>query len=316
LIVNKQTVRIVLVLVLLIALVFILFYFYNINWANQELKRIAFEETKGIDSDQNKAIALAKWIRSNLKAKSNEKNPEMVFLTGSGDCVGLSNVFVLMANSIGLPSRKVGTMGERHYWAEFFTNGQWLNIDPFNDVNGNSVGNFDFYSTWDQPFGKRFSYVYYETGNGEKRELTQKYIETGRLIVVVTENNIPISARVLVKSHHLMELDQNKYKQPELSFFEVTNNSGILDKNFGSNNYTIVVEKDILPFLPPVFVLKSQKELFLDRNTVQTVNFDLENGFELGISELVLDSILIIGVYVIIGYFVFQVCNLLNNRRN
>ncbi len=304
---NKQVIGIALIVVLLVLLGLILLNFQKVSWANQELKRIAFEETNGLEDDQNKAIALARWIRGNLKPESSEKNPEMVFLTGSGDCIGLSEVFVLMANSIGLPARLVQTRGERHAWTEFFTEGEWLNIDPFNDVNGNSVGNFDFYDTWDQPFGKRFSYVYYKDGAGNWQDVTEKYTETGNLIVKITENNNPAIARVFVKSHHLIELDSNTYKYPDISFFATTNSSGILEKNIGGNNYTIVVEKDLLPFLPPIIVLKSQKEISISKNSEKIVNFDLSDGFGLDFAELWLDNTLVISMFLLIIYLIYLI---------
>lgn len=286
--------------IILTIILIVLVSAYNIATANQDLKRIAFEETKNLDNDKNKAVALAKWISSNLKAESGEKVPELVFITGKGDCLGLSNVFVLMANSIGLPSRIVGTRGERHYWVEFFSDGQWLNIDPFTDNNGNSIGNLHYYDNWDSPFGKRFSYVYYETGDGHEQELTRKYTETGRLIVKTAEGSLPVSLRILVKSHHLIELDPNHYKSPDISFYEITNGSGILDKDLGGNNYTVVAEKDLLPILPPIIVLKSQKEIHLDKNGVVTVTFDLNNGFGFGFSELAQENILVICIYLAI----------------
>lgn len=298
------------IILLIVLICAVIGYFAATYWANQELKRIAFEQTKNIPDDKNKAIALSTWIRGNLKPESAEKSSEMVFLTKQGDCVGLTNVFVLMSNSIGLPARIVGTSGERHYWAEVFINNEWFNLDPFNDVNGNSFGNVDFYDTWDAPFGKRFSFVSWTDGAGNQHELTKKYTTTGRLIVKVQKDAQPAIARIIVKSHHLTELDSNHYKNPDTSLIEVTNESGIFEKDLGPNNYTIVAEQDILPF--SLLVSKSEKETNLAAGQTKEILFD--SGFQIGFGELALINGILLATVALFAYIAIQLFKIIRSR--
>ena len=264
--------KLVILIFLGILVISILFVFsWQFFWAHKEIERIAFEETKNITGDKEKALALVGWFHKyNISFGSTFFHiPEMVYFTKVGDCIDFSNIFVQMSNSIGIPARRVGTDGERHFWVEIFSENRWVNIDPFTNSEI-SYDNPKFYSDFwkDGDFNKRLSYVFWEDGTGIRHDLTEKYVETGRLVIKITDNSNPIETRIILKSHHLMEAKPDENREPSFSLSEKTDSSGIFDKNLGPNNYTIIAEQDIIPYF---LLFRTQKDNVTVREKEQTI---------------------------------------------
>ena len=228
----------------------------------------------------------------NINTSINEQIPEYVFLAKSGDCVGISNLFVRMSNSVGIPARRIATDGERHSWVEIFSDNKWINFEPkFYDEK--IYDNPKFYvNEWREGNGtyhKRLSFVYWLDGEFKVHDITEKYVETGRLVIKITENHRFIDARVILKSHHLMEAIPAEFKVPLTSLYEKTDSNGIFDKNIGPNKYTIIIERDIIPFLPSLFVYKTQREIEVNENNTTEIeitpeaNLSLDENFIFGL---------------------------------
>jgi len=302
-------------ILLLLALIFLVVgYFALIGFANQELKTIAAVQTKDFLSDKNKALALADWIHSpNFTFGKSIHVPELVFFTRVGDCVDFSNIFVIMSNSIGLPARVVATDGEAHSWVEIYSDGRWINLDPYTGTE-KSFDNPRYYvDEWtDGNYHKRLSYVYWQDGSGQKRDLTKKYVDTGQLVVMVSENALPAKTRVIVKSHHLMEAIPKDYKTPYVSLVEETNESGIFEKEFGPNTYTVIVEKDILPIFS-VVVWRAEKEISLEKGSIETVTFDSDLKF--GLQEYASFTVLFLLEVIVLVYLLIQLYGMIKQKR-
>jgi hypothetical protein len=283
----------IIVLILLIIFLVILIYYPLIT-----LSDIAHNETSGLTDDKDKAIAITAWFKKNYSFPNKQdifyqakllfmQNISISFWTKTVDCVGAANIFTYMSQSVGIESRKVGTSGETHFWAEFKYDNNWLNIDPFNDQNGNTIGDLNLYSAWDSDqFGKRFSFVYWEDEKGV-HNITSKYRETGKIQVVdkTTDTNPKI---VIMKSHHLMEVSPN-YTQPFMAFTGYTENR-MLEQEFGrGNNYTVEMIQ-VAPYPLPIFVYGAEKEIYLDKNELEIITFD-KLEFK-GISDISFGAIL------------------------
>ncbi len=277
------------------------------------LSQIAKNETFGVNSNKEKAIIIANLFKKKYDFPTKEsdgflytiysifnQNFIVSFWTNHVDCVGASDVFVYMMQSVGITTRRVGTNGETHFWAEFYDGNEWLNIDPFNDSSGHSIGDLNFYSSWDQPFGKRFSFVYYEDENGT-HDITKKYRETGTIKIFNFENGKSSKSFVIVKSHHLMEVS-DKYKEPFVSFSSYTDKNGFFEHDFGyGNNYTIELLTGF-PEFAPVLIFSKEKKIYLDKNKTIEVRFDEPMHFK-GLNDFIVAPFLgaIILTAVIIG---------------
>jgi hypothetical protein len=319
---QKRNVKTAVILIsFFILILFVIFQYlfpYYVNWkADQEIRAIALKETQNITGDKEKAFALSNWLNSRHFSESNKKTAEDVYLTNSGGCVGFSNLFVFMANSIGLPARRVGTNGETHFWVEIFSNRKWINLEPIWHFN-ESYDNPKFYvDGWNETYTdklnneitnyhKRLSFVFWEDGSGNRHDLTSKYVDTGRLIVKITKNSYPINARVVIKSHHLKEAypEDSRYNQSFTSLIEDTDSSGVFEKDLGPNTYTVIVEHDIIPFMPSFFVFKDENSS-IEVKKGEEVLFESKNRVEFATGELYSDWIQNLSQLAIFPLFIF-----------
>lgn len=137
--------------------------------SSREIRSLAFEITKGLTSDMEKAQALERWVgrrakyNLNAAATPRDKDPVQHFLFDSreGYCDLFASSFVLLAREAGLPTRYMTgwltsdlmpdeqgwmTVRERDYhaWAEVYFEGYgWVSFDPTQlaeQVPGGEVG--------------------------------------------------------------------------------------------------------------------------------------------------------------------------------
>lgn len=271
---KKRILSIVFVMIVSIAFVFT----WQFLWAQREIERVAFKQTQNLLTDKEKILALATWMQNYNFTFPGAKDPVDVFISKSGDCIGYANLYVLMANYVGLPARIVGTDGETHFWVEIFSNGSWFNLEPIGAAGfGNPRWYVDERRECESNFNKRLSYVFWIDSYGQKHEITDRYVDTKRLVIEVTENSKPTDVRIVIKSHHLMEACPNNFKTSIVVLVENTGPSGVFDKNLGPNNYTIVIERDIIPLLPSLLVYSVRKDIELKENVSTNIEFDNSN---------------------------------------
>lgn len=147
-----------------------------------------------------------------------------------------------MARSVGIESRTVYNPAEDHTWCEVFINGSWIHFDP-GLAEGKRFNNAGFYErSKPDGWGKQLSYVFFIGSNGKENDITKTYTDTGRLIVRIEKDNLPVeNAKVVVESRFLMETYSN-YKEPLFCLEKYTNESGLCDFELGGNNYTVIAE--------------------------------------------------------------------------
>ncbi len=157
--------------------------FLSTGASSREIRSMAHEITKGLNSDLEKAQAIERWVSRRAKYNLNapatprDKDPVQHFLFDSreGYCDLFASSFVLMAREVGLPTRYMTgwltgdlapddqgwvTVRERDYhaWAEVYFDGYgWVAFDPTQgaeEVPGGGVGSSKSQNQpiWQNPF--------------------------------------------------------------------------------------------------------------------------------------------------------------------
>jgi hypothetical protein len=172
-------------------------------------------------------------------------NPQWIAYFKVGGCGELAYLFDEVARRSGIESRIVGTRGEDHLWNEAKIDEQWITIDPtiyFNNYYSNRTdiwfNNSKFY---EQNWFNLSKVLVINTNE----DVTRKYTDTGILKVFFAEP----SDRVIVKATKNGKL---------LYVWAAELNSSKLEIELGGKNYTVIAEKNIIPYL---ISLKETKEL-------------------------------------------------------
>ncbi len=120
---------------------------YYIDWDNDLVKGHAATATKGLPksaSDWEKAQAVEKWVKANMKAMTFDQVLATCKQTAKdlgGDCTEYAMLACGMCRSLGVPSRTAiglvyaptkdgGAQLAYHMWAEVWADGGWVALDP------------------------------------------------------------------------------------------------------------------------------------------------------------------------------------------
>jgi transglutaminase-like putative cysteine protease len=130
---------------------------YFINWDNDDVKRHAAAAARQLPadaSDWEKAVAVEKWVKANMKAFEFSQamaTADAVAKNLSGDCTEYAMLSAAMCRALGVPSRTVLGLvyapardGKPylayHMWFEAFAGGQWLPLDATLGMGGVGPG--------------------------------------------------------------------------------------------------------------------------------------------------------------------------------
>ena len=97
---------------------------YNTAWG--------LKEATSSMNDHDKAIAIADWLRANIKSKENSpKSPVSCLALGYSDCSGYSGLFEIFGSFCGLDTKQVAGRfrNDDHSWNMVNINGTWLYLD-------------------------------------------------------------------------------------------------------------------------------------------------------------------------------------------
>jgi hypothetical protein len=178
-------------------------------------------------------------------------NPQVISYYMRGHCYELAVLFNEVANRIGLDSRVVTTSTEDHVWDEVKINNQWIPVDPtiyYNDVQPNSTFNHSWFNNTraynryghDAVGWFNLSRVYVmDTGE----DITNKYTDTGTLRIIFKPSD-----RIIVRTTKGDGVFNDTFLRDVFSY-AINSKSSKLELNLGEKNYTVVAEKDIIPFL-------------------------------------------------------------------
>ncbi len=116
---------------------------YGNNWpvakyragSRPELEAIAFSVTKDCVTQQQKALALMRYVRNIYRNPSDPGaiqfggTEEQLIARGDGLCEGVSRLLVGLAETVGMPGRIIIHIIGGHLVAEILVNGKWGYID-------------------------------------------------------------------------------------------------------------------------------------------------------------------------------------------
>ncbi|MFX1501944.1 MAG: transglutaminase-like domain-containing protein [Promethearchaeota archaeon] len=138
------------------------------NFDKKSVSKKAFEITKNLSTNKEKAIALFYWVRDNIKYNAFSYYPKIkanlkasvTIRRGYGFCMSKATLLSTLARAIGIPARihmvdiinhkiskrLVDLMGTNafhcHAYSELFLNGKWVKAAPIFDQKTCLKGNF------------------------------------------------------------------------------------------------------------------------------------------------------------------------------
>lgn len=138
------------------------------DFDNDELKNKAYEITKGLETEKEKAIALFYWVRNEIKYNMRTYIPKVkdnfiasiTLQRGHGFCVSKSILLSSFARAVGIPARIhlvdlinhkisqkiIDFMGTNvmyvHGYSELYLNNKWVKLTPSFDIETAVKGEF------------------------------------------------------------------------------------------------------------------------------------------------------------------------------
>jgi hypothetical protein len=216
-------------------------------------------------------------------------DPYFIIFYKTGACMESATIFNFIANKSGFESRTVGTKAEDHQWNEIKIENTWVHVDPtiyyhyYHDPRNNS----EFQDLWfDNPdaYNKLgwyggYSRVFIINTN---EDLTEKYCNTS-ILTIYCQNCDQIRIKAdLGKTH---SIDQKLNNSPTTFIL-------------GSKNYSVTVEKDIIPFL---LVKENNSNIDLIRNKNLSITLVPEE-----IKPTIYSSVIIILIFIGILIYDFK----------
>jgi len=185
------------------------------------------------------------------------------------NCGEYAKVFVYLMNKKGINARLVHAPGEDHAWAEYFSNGFKIVVDPSTN---RIISNKKIFAK-----GKNWSYI--ESVDifniSDKKDVSDEYIDRGILIVHVLDNQNPVSGiNVVVKSPYLMKTNPKRYKKPKIVLVKNTNKTGEAAFKLGEKEYIIEIKKSYLIF---DIIYSENVTIMVDKRTDLIFNLNKDN---------------------------------------
>jgi len=185
------------------------------------------------------------------------------------NCEEYAKIFVTLMNKAGLESRFIHVTGEDHAWAEYMHDGYRIAVDPStNYVIGGHKKEFE------KRMNNKYSYIESIDLQGNKKDISDEYIERGNVTILVFDNGQPVSkAKVIIKSPYLMENKDDRYDQPRFVISKTTNNAGEVFFKLGYKKYMTEVRVKQMYLFEQVY----RKNHTMDVGQENLINFNLED---------------------------------------
>lgn len=180
-------------------------------------------------------------------------DPQIISYYMSGGCQESAVLFNEVANRAGIDSRVVVTSTEDHVWDEVKINNQWIPVDPtiyYYDVQPNSTFNYSWFNNTRAYNSNAYDHdalgwfklsKVYVMDTGE--DVTSKYSDMGTLRIIFKPSD-----RVIIRTTK----GDGVYPDTTLrdvSSYVINSKSSKLEIDLGEKNYTVIAEKDFIPFL-------------------------------------------------------------------
>ena len=248
------------VLILILLYVVVVPWVYSHTYGNKLVNNVLKNITANSTSPDDTAISIMSWEHTYFQSPYLAYNPNSILknivkINGKyhlfirtkevpwiihsrlANCGEYAMVFVYLMNKKGYKARLITAPGEDHAWAEYFSHGIWITVDPSEDI---VVVNKSRFAK-----GKHWSYIISENFDGsDKKDITVEYVPTGILKIQISTNGHPVKdAYVIIKDPYLMKLDPKRYKSPRVVVINKTNEKGIVTFKLGKNEYIVKIIK-------------------------------------------------------------------------
>ena len=323
---KKRIVLLIGILFIYSSLFFGCYLWYNIHSAflsKQEI--VATSATISLNATDELVILnkIADWLKSNMKWDTTQyrflpfywrkthPSAGWVMSVKRGGCEENAILFAELARNAGIKSRVIYNAGEDHVWNEVWVNRSWTHFDATLSEQ-DRFNNPGFYERPrdERGWGKQLSYVYSVDSDGTIRNVTNRYTNTGNLVVNVRRDGLPIeNVKVIVQSRFLSETRPESYKMPLFTIEGYTRQNGNCSFKLGENNYTIIAQ---------IGDERAESNVTLLENTSAIVILHLTKSGAPFTFPLILYTILMICMYalIIILVSVFTYYFVLRARKN
>lgn len=258
---NRTILFLCILIIILPIISFIWYIFGNFVYdGDKEINNIVENIISNDDDNLTKAIKIAQWEHDNIlntypdetfllqpffnkppyiklltQVYRNSKNPSWIIYTKYGACGEYANLFIRMANFSSLETRLVTFPGEDHAIVEVqINNSFWIPIDG--TLKKENISNPDPYFYEKHWWRGNVSRVFYYDANGNECDITNKYTETGYLIVkIIGDNSSPNDYNIDIISTLKGESTINGHPDKNLTF----------KYELGDNEYEIVVRRSV-----------------------------------------------------------------------
>ena len=221
--------------------------------------------------DANSTFQKFGFYRINGKPKLFVRGAPVYWIIHSklANCEEYAKIFVILMNKAGLESRFIHASGEDHAWAEYIHDGCRIAVDPStNYVIGGHKKEFE------KRMNNKYSYIESISLQGNKKDISDEYIERGNVTILVFDNGQPVSkAKVIIKSPYLMENKDDRYDQPRFVISKTTNNAGEVFFKLGYKKYMTEVRVKQMYLFEQVY----RKNITMDVGQENLINFNLED---------------------------------------
>lgn len=284
-------------------IILLLIYWYSTFTESEQLQRISTEIVGNSPSDIEILMGIIKWEWNNINPVYDRpapfpylriSEPGWILTVKYGACEEHAVLFAALAKSAGFESRVIRAPAEDHNWAEVLINGTWIHVDP--SPGCGYLNDPTIYERIGNGWGHKFSYVYYLDSDDVKHDVTEKYTNTGQLIVRIEKDSRHVeNATVIVKSRFLMEKKPERYPEPKESLRSQSDSSGTSVFKLGGNNYTVIAEKDAFF---GIVIYRNETTIALNENGISEVVLSL-NSVDYGrmiVGAMVIISMIGIGM--------------------
>ena len=221
--------------------------------------------------DANSTFQKFGFYRINGKTKLFVRGAPVSWIIHSklANCEEYAKIFVILMNKAGFESRFIRVPGEDHIWAEYMHDGYRIAVDPSaNYVIGKDKMEFE------KRMNNKYSYIESIDLQGNKKDISDEYIERGNVTILVFDNGQPVSnAKVIIKSPYLMDNKSGRYNQPRYVISNTTNNVGEVFFKLGYKKYMTEVRVNQIYLFEQIYI----KNFTMDAGQENVINFNLED---------------------------------------
>ena len=253
---KKQVWKVILIVFALCFILYIFWYFVEVRPHVDKEVNSFVKQTQDIRDPQTKIKEIANFTEKDFDEAYNRpispailgsrfffmftQDPYFVAYFKAGACEESASLLNFYANKSGFESRIVGTPAEDHSWDEIKIDDRWVHVDPtiyyyaytdpknyswYNDLWFNNTNAYSILN-WHSGYSK----IYVE---GTNEDLTPKYCNVSAISVSCQNcNHIQIQS----ENGARLSIDQDMV-DPNSTF------------TLGRKNYTITVDKNIIPFI-------------------------------------------------------------------